>query len=169
MPLAGQKFGPKITAFLAAIRVMPSVRSAARAARIDRSQHYYKMTVDPVYAKAFQAAVTHGLESMSDVATERAMEGWDEPIVYEGNFQYERTLQPDGSVTEDRSKPRCIRKVDNKLLQFCLEARHPDYKPTVKVKGEIDINLLISRINSGRERAAREETERLAAEAAKKA
>src|ERR1039457_2160081 len=47
-------FGPKIRAFLAAIRVMPNVTRAAHAAKIHKSQHYFKLKSSSEYAAAFQ-------------------------------------------------------------------------------------------------------------------
>ena len=40
-------FGPKMTAFLAAIRVMPDVTRAAKAAKIHKSQHYDELKFSP--------------------------------------------------------------------------------------------------------------------------
>jgi len=46
-------FGPKMKAFLAAIRAMPNVTRAAKVARINKSQHYAKLKSDPNTRRRF--------------------------------------------------------------------------------------------------------------------
>ena len=57
-------FGPKTTAFPAAIRVMPNS--------------------SPEYPAAFQEALRMGCDALSDVAVTRATDVWEEPLVYQG-------------------------------------------------------------------------------------
>ena len=85
-------FGPKITAFLAAICVMPNVTRAARAAKIKRSQHYTHLKSSPEYAAAFQQALQIGMDALSDVAVTRATDGWEEPVVYQGRIALQEDL-----------------------------------------------------------------------------
>ena len=79
-------FGPKISAFLAAIRVMPNVTRAAHAAKINKSQHYAKLKSSAEYAATFRQALQMGLDALSDVAVTRATDGWEEPLVYQGKI-----------------------------------------------------------------------------------
>ena len=94
-------FGPKLSAFLAAIRVMPNVTRAAIAAKMNKSQHYAKLKSSPDYAAAFQQALEVGYDAISDVAVMRATEGWEETVVYQSvtssNFGFlnqDPTLDP---------------------------------------------------------------------------
>ncbi len=119
-------FGPKITAFLAAIRVMPNVTRAARAAKINRSLHYAKLKSSAEYAAEFQLAEQMGYDAVSDVAVTRATEGWQEPVVYQGRI----ALQED-PVT-GKSVPVTVPRIDNQLLRFILESRHPKYRERVE-------------------------------------
>jgi hypothetical protein len=153
-------FGPKITAFLAAIQVMPNITRAAHAAKINRSQHYAQVKSSPEYAAAFQEAVRIGCDTLSDVAVARAIDGWEEPVVYQGRI----ALQEDpatgkvGAVT--------VRKIDNQLLRFVLERRHPEYREHVEESGAVDIHVLMENLNTGRQRVAEERAKRDAEEKA---
>src|SRR6185369_8251612 len=99
-------FGPKISAFLCAICVMPNITRAAKAARINKSQHYAKLKSSPGYATAFQQAMQIGYDTVSDVAVTRATDGWEEPIVYQG-----RVALQESSITGDLV-PVTVRKID---------------------------------------------------------
>jgi hypothetical protein len=147
-------FGPKITAFLAAIRVMPNVTRAAKAAKIKRSQHYAKLKSSPEYAAAFREALQIGCDALSDVAVTRATDGWEEPIVYQGKI----ALQKDPGT--GNLVPVTVRKIDNHLLQFILERRHPDYREHVEESGTVDIHRMMENLNLGRQRVAEEQAER---------
>jgi hypothetical protein len=151
-------FGPKIRAFLAAIRVMPNVTRAASAAKIHKSQHYAKLKSSPEYAAAFQQASQVGCDALSDVAVMRATDGWEEPIVYQGRI----ALQEEPGT--GKVVPVTVRKTDNQLLRFILERRHPEYRERLEASGTVDIHVLMDNLNAGRQRVADEKAEREAAE-----
>jgi hypothetical protein len=155
-------FGPKITAFLAAIRVMPNVTRAARATKIHKSQHYTKLKSSPEYASAFQQALQMGCDALSDVAVTRATDGWEEPVVYQGRI----ALQEDPRT--GKVVPVTVRRIDNQLLRFILERRHPEYRERVEESGAVDIHVLMEKLNDGRQCVAEEKAERDAEEKAKR-
>jgi hypothetical protein len=155
-------FGPKINAFLAAIRVMPNVTRAARAAKINKSQHYAKLKSSPEYAAAYQQAWQMGCDALSDVAVMRATDGWEEPIVYQGRIALQE-VPGTGKVV-----PVTVRKVDNQLLRFILERRHPDYRERGQESGAVGIHVLMDNLNSGRQRVVEEKAERDAEEKARR-
>ena len=125
-----KRFGPKITAFLAAIRHMPNVTRAAKAAGINKSQHYAKLQSSEDYRAAFDACMAIGCDAMSDVAVERAQIGWDEPVIYKGQISYPQVFDEERQawVSDFTQQPFSVRKIDNNLLEFVLRSRHPDYK-----------------------------------------
>jgi hypothetical protein len=147
-------FGPKINAFLAAIRVMPNVTRAAKAARINKSQHYAKLKSSPEYAAAFQQALQIGCDALSDVAVTRATDGWEEPIVYQGKIALQKDPDTGNLVAV------MVRKFDNRLLQFILERRHPEYRERGEESGTDDIHRIMENLNLGRQRVAEEQAER---------
>jgi len=124
------QFGPKLNAFLAAIRVMPNVTRAAAAAGMDKSHHYAKLQSSEEYREAFEVAFQMGCDALSDVAVERAQLGWDEPIVYKGGLAFPEKWDPEleRMVPDYEKQPLCVRKIDNNLLQFVLKSRHPAYR-----------------------------------------
>ena len=151
-----KNFGPKMTAFLAAIRVMPNVTRAAHAAKINKSQHYDKFKSSPEYASAVQEALRMGCDALSDVAVTRATDGWEEPLVYQGRIAMQKD-RGTGKVV-----PITVRKIDNQLLRFILERRHPDYRERVDLEaaGAVEIHKLMANLNAGRQRVAEEKAER---------
>jgi len=154
---AGQhKLPPRIAAFLAAIRVMPCVARAAEAAGINKSAHYMKLRRDKAYAQLFADSLQIGVDSLADVAIERAQMGWEEPLVYQGHFCYPAKLdKKTGKHVPDKKKgPLTVRKIDNRLLEFVLSRRHPDFKEKIEHSGELDLNVLMEKLNAGRQRVA---------------
>ena len=155
-------FGPKITAFLAAIRVMPNVTRAAHAAKIHKSQHYAKLKSSPEYAAAFPQALQMGYDALSDVAVTRATDGWEEPVIYQGRIALQENPGTGKVVAVT------VRRIDNQLLRFILERRHPEYRERVEESGAVDIHVLMENLNAGRQRVAEEKAERDAEEKAKR-
>ena len=147
---------PKISAFLAAIRVLPCIERAAKAANINKAAHYSKLHTDPRYAKEFSTALQIGIDALSDVAVERASIGWEEPVIYQGMLCY--PLKQDKKtkkwVPNRKAGPLTIRRIDNRLVEFVLKNRHPEYRERVEVSGELSLRDLTARLNAGRQRVA---------------
>src|SRR6266481_6389593 len=145
MPTKNKPVTPKMSAFLAAIRVMPNISAAADAAGISRAAHYAKLKTSPAYASAFAVALEIGVEGLSDVAVQRASAGWEEPLIYQGGLCYPKKWSAELKefVLDPNAKPLTIRKVDNGLLQFILRSRHPEYRERVEVLNELDINVVM--------------------------
>ena len=139
-------FSPKMTAFLAAIQVMPLVKRAAKAAGVHRCSHYRKLQSSPAYATAFREAQKIGYDAILDIALERAVIGWDKPIVYRGRIALRKDPQTGQMV------PLTVRKFDNHLLMCILENCHPAYARVPQSK-ESSSNLE-ERLNAGRRRVA---------------
>jgi hypothetical protein len=78
------KPAPKTRAFLAAIRLMPSITMAAKAAGIRRELHYRRLKKDEAYRKAFEESWESGCGALEDRAIERAMEGTLRPVFWKG-------------------------------------------------------------------------------------
>jgi hypothetical protein len=108
--------------FLAAYRETGSVTRAAEAAGIHRSIHYRRLQEDPAYKAAFEAAHQVAIAVLEDEAIRRAVEGVEEPLTYQGQFQY-ADLDDDGNPA---GKPLAIRKYSDSLLQFLLRGAKPE-------------------------------------------
>ena len=94
-----------------------------------------------------------GWDTISDLAVERAMLGWEEPIVFRGRV----SLRKDPDTGE--LIPLTIRKFDNHLLAFLLEHRHPAYARvphSEESSGSMEERLrsMEERLQAGRRRVA---------------
>jgi hypothetical protein len=75
-------------------------------------------------------------------------------VVYQGKIAMQKDPGT-GNVI-----PVTVRKIDNRLLQFILERRHPDYRERVDESGIVDIHRMMENLNLGRQRVAEEQAER---------
>jgi hypothetical protein len=91
-----KKAAPKTMAFLAALREVPSISRAAKAAGIRRELHYRRVKKDPAYAAAFQESWEMGVSSLESSAIERAQLGVKEPQYWKGKVVGYVTRYPEG-------------------------------------------------------------------------
>lgn len=142
---------PKRDAFLAAFKLTASITKAAAAAKCERGLHY-RWLDDAEYREAFEAAKEEAAQSLEDEAVRRAYEGVLEPLVYQGEFTYER----DAKGRRKLKKPLGIRKYSDALMMFLLKGFKPDkYRERGSVEltgangGPIEI---VERLNAARKR-----------------
>ncbi len=112
---------PKQRAFLKAFAVCCSVTKAAAAAGISKTTHYAWLKESERYREAYALAEPMAVDALEDEAVRRAFEGYDEPVVYQGNFTW--PIGEDGNP--DYSKPLCIRKYSDSLLALLLKGKKP--------------------------------------------
>jgi hypothetical protein len=95
-------------AFLAAYRETASIPKAAKAAGIEVDQHAQWIARNAKYWQAFVDLQTELAEDLQDQAVERAMDGWETPVLYK--------------------KRVCgtIRHHSDRLLLFLLKALKPE-------------------------------------------
>ena len=98
----------KKRAFLAAYAELGNITAAAAAADVSRSMHYTWLERDRRYAAAFAQAHEMVGDHLEAEARRRAVEGWDEPVYYQG--------QVVGS----------IRRYSDTLLIFLLKGARPE-------------------------------------------
>lgn len=152
----GKRALPKGTqaAFLAAYSKTGNITRAAKLSGTARSQHYEWMR-DGEYAEAFAQANAEACELLESEARRRAMQGVDEPVVYQGGFTYPQKKNEEGEWVPDyKAKPLTIRKYSDTLLIFLMKGAMPNkYRDnaTVEVKGNVS---LIERLAAGRKRLA---------------
>lgn len=75
---------PKKEAFLAAYAECGNVTLAAKHAEMERSSHYRWLREDEGYREAFDHAHAEACDHLEAAARKRAIEGWEEPVFYEG-------------------------------------------------------------------------------------
>jgi len=118
-----ERVAVKAAAFLAAIRVYPSITAAAHAAGISRESHYRNLERSGKYRTAFDRAYKQGIQALEDEAVRRALSGVQRPVLYHGKPV---------TVPIDPAKPRGKRQVlmeteySDTLMQMLLKAKKPD-------------------------------------------
>src|SRR5947209_17637730 len=118
---------PRQRAFLAAFSECGTIKEAARCADISRQSHYDWLRSSSDYAVAFAEAENEAGEALEAEARRRAVEGFVEPVVYQGKLCYEI----DEATGE--KKPIGIRKFSDTLLIFLMKGAIPEkYKDRVE-------------------------------------
>lgn len=136
---------PKVRAFLAAIRVMPHIGRAAKAAGIRPGMHYRRIKTDLVYKAAFDEAWEIGIGAVEDDAVERAVIGYKEPLVYQGRFSYAKYTKKGVGIGE----PLYILRPNPTMHLAVLRAAKPEkwshrHEVTGKDGGPIEGNITIT-------------------------
>jgi hypothetical protein len=107
----------KQSAFLAAFKACANISKAAESVGIDRSNHYQSLE-DPEYAAAFRKAIVEAAQFLEDQAVERATDGWEEPVIWQGRVCFEPVLDLEG-------KPIYIPAVDDAGEPILLDNGDP--------------------------------------------
>jgi len=103
------KFTPeKRDRFIEVIAETANVTRAAEAIGVSRMRLYHLRKADEEFKKAWDDAVEIGVAALEDEATRRAVEGWEEPVFYQG--------QMTGTV----------RKFSDTLLMFRMKGQWPE-------------------------------------------
>lgn len=153
----------RVNAFLVCYAECGSIKKSCEAAGINAATHRRHLKKYPEYKAAFEVAQAKAqevlkdqalakIEALEDALFTRAVEGWDEPIVFKGKFCYERERGSKGKW--ERGKPLAIKKYDHSGAQFLLRALKPEtYREKVQVEhsGTVDI---VERLHAARKRAA---------------
>jgi len=99
---------PKMRAFLRAYSGLGNITAAADKARIARQTHYDWLNISEEYAEAFKQTQLIAMDVLEDEAIRRAVEGWQEPVFYQGE------------------QVATIRKYSDTLLIFLLKGNKPE-------------------------------------------
>ena len=109
----------KKRAFLTVYVKTATISKAAHAAKISRSSHYEWLKKDPKYVVAFTEAQEEATEGLEAEARRRAVDGWLEPVFYQGELVAR------------------VRKFSDTLLIFLLKGARPGkYRENVRLSGD---------------------------------
>jgi hypothetical protein len=99
-----------------------------------------------------------GCDAISDIVVERAAEGWDEPVLYQGQLCYPLKWDQKLSkfVPDMEKPPLAIGKFDNRLLESILKNRHPEYRDRTKQRIEQTNALSIADVLRARRKSRAE-------------
>lgn len=150
-------------AFCAALAETANIGRACKAVGIGRTTAYDWRDDDPEFAAMWDRAMTIGVTALEDEAKRRAFEGVEEPIIHQGQIQYEVrekltragkpildrvTKQPklEAVRNEDGSrKMATVRKYSDSLVPLLLKAHGGDrYRDNSKIEmaGSLDLRHL---------------------------
>jgi hypothetical protein len=136
----------KQAAFLAAYAKTGNVSTAARKAKCSRSLHYEWMA-DEAYRAEFERSHEEACELLEEEARHRAVEGTEEPIVYQGEITTKRD-----SLGRATKRPQTIRRYSDTLLIFLMKGAMPEkYKDRVEQRIQVSVDIA-SRLAAARQR-----------------
>jgi hypothetical protein len=130
----------KAAAFLAAYMSCCSVTEAARAAGIDPRRHYAWLEKYPKYKAEFEKAKPIAAQWLKDKAVEFAINGWKEPVIYQGKLCYDE----DGNQIFIHRRDSGLHQQLNRALlpEFAAKVEHsgPDGGPIQSTVEVIFVN-----------------------------
>jgi hypothetical protein len=117
---------------------------AARLAKVGRRSHYVWME-DPNYQRQFESAREEACDLLEAEARRRAVDGVEEPVIYQGELCYAKKWNRKTQKFEPTKKPLTIRKYSDFLLMFLLKALKPEiyrdnWKGEIKIEGTMAIS-----------------------------
>jgi hypothetical protein len=115
--------------FLEALSREPNVSGACRVARVSRKAMYAKRKTDPEFAAQWEEALATGWDHLEGQCYQRATDGWEEPVYYQG---------------EAVGK---VRRYSDTLAMFLLRAHRSEvYKPesAVNINAAVQGKLYVS-------------------------
>lgn len=126
--------------FLASLREVPVVSRAATAAGVDRTTAYAARDTDEQFTKAWDEAMEDGVDVAEAEAFRRAVQGFEEPVVYQGSItpRMAPMFDVDGKpVIDDVTKTQKWGPVldENGVPVPLTVRRHSDTLLTVILKG----------------------------------
>lgn len=126
--MANTKMTPEKKAkFLAVLADCGNVTRAAESAGVNRVSMYQRRTKDKRFAKQWDEAAAIGAARLEDEARRRAVEGWEEPVFYQGE------------------QCATVRRYSDTLLICLLKAHHPEkYAERNKTEGTLNGNLVVT-------------------------
>ena len=131
--------------FLEALRNVPVIAHACRAAGVSRTVAWQRRQADQDFAAAFEEAMEAGIDRAEQEAFRRAVVGYEEPVIDKGRlcYVYERIVDEAGAesfrpVLDEQGQPIPLttRKHSDALLSLFLKGRRKKiYSDRTEVTG----------------------------------
>lgn len=118
--------------FLAALRDIPVITHACKAADINRVTAWRARQEDENFAKEMEEAMEEGIDRAEQEAFRRAVIGYEEPVIDKGRlaYMYERYVDEEGKegyrpVLDEKGQPvpLTVRKHSDPMLALILKGR----------------------------------------------
>jgi hypothetical protein len=143
--------------FLATFAQTANITRAAMAVGIDRMMHYRWLRDDSEYAEDFKQATVAAAGLIEDKAVERAVEGWEEPVIYQGELVFRRDPETHVVLRDENLEPipLMVRKHSDALLTTLLKAwLSKKYRDNHHVESDVTHHGLSSMTDAELERIA---------------
>lgn len=115
--------------FLAALAIAANVSEACRAAKIGRTAFYERRKLDPAFAAQVREAMATAIDGLEREIWRRAVEGWDEPVIHQGQLCGTWVNRKGEQVREGTRGavliPLTVKKYSNTLAVFLAKAHRP--------------------------------------------
>lgn len=127
---------PWRAAFLAALRQYPVIGHACEVAGVNYSTVRNARRNDPEFDEAVNEALTAGIDRAETEAIRRAVDGWHEPVVYQGQVSYLTEEYTDPETNEVKYRylrdeagkriPLTVNKRSDAMLNLVLKGRRKE-------------------------------------------
>lgn len=130
---------PSVTAakkrlVLKALRVVPTIRSAARAAHVHHSTVQAWVSKDPAFARRVEQALASGIGRLEAEAVRRAVDGVERYVIAQGR------VVPD---PDNPSQFLKVREYSDRLLEQMLRSADPETYSATKPENKTEISLVV--------------------------
>jgi hypothetical protein len=114
------------TKFLELLALTGNVSHAVKLAGLGRRSVYDRRERDPEFARDWDDALQVSYDAIEHAVRNRAVEGWEEPVFYQGEIV------------------GYIRRYSDENARFLLKAKRPqEFRERVEVSGQVDIAATI--------------------------
>ena len=126
--------------FLAALEVGMPVSRAAELAGVHRQRFHERRNRDPEFAKAWEEAQAAGLDAWRYAAWDRAVNGYHEPVIYQGRpvlvgYTEDGKICPEDHPLATRFAPLTIRRYSDHILAKLLPQMDPQMRERHELSG----------------------------------
>lgn len=101
--------------FLKALAQWPVVATACQAAGVETSTAYRARKADPAFAQQWADALEDGIDLAEAEAYRRAVHGFDEPVIHQGQL-----------AVDAEGKPLTVKRYSDRLLELVLRGRRKE-------------------------------------------
>ena len=124
-----QESHPKKAEVIQAMAHAPTLSRAADISGVSPSTAHTWRRIDPVFQAALEEVRPLFVDSLRDVVHDRAVLGYQKPVLYKGQIQYQRDPRTGDLVLDENFEPMVLmeRVHSDRLLERVLEANVPEY------------------------------------------
>lgn len=133
---------PKQAAVVEAMAYSPSLSAAARVAEVSVAAAYKWKNRDPLFRRALKLMEPIYADNLRDKLHERAVTGYQRPVLYKGQIQFQRDPKDGSLVLDDDFEPIPLMEtvVSDRLLERMADANLPEYGRS-KAGGGVNVAL----------------------------